>query len=105
MSLDTLHLQLVPLSRDHLLTLIERPMQFEEEHGLRVADGLLDFYTSGAVSPAWLAQLRASPAVDPWIHGFAVVDRESHLIVGGAGFTGPPDGNAMVELAYFIVPG
>ena len=73
--------------------------------GLRAADGLREFYMSDDVSPAWLAQLRASPAADPWVHGFAVIPRESGEVIGSAGFKGPPDVDGMVEIAYGIVPG
>jgi hypothetical protein len=70
MAIDTARLQLRPYSPEHLLALIEGFQQFEERRGLRAADGLRDFLVSDEVSPAWLAQLRASPAVAPWVHGF-----------------------------------
>ena len=57
------------------------------------------------ISPAWLAQLRASTVADPWLHGFAVVHREHDLVIGSAGFVGPPNEDAAVEIAYGIVPG
>jgi [ribosomal protein S5]-alanine N-acetyltransferase len=105
MVIDTVRLQLRPFSPEHLLALIESVEQFEVRSGLRAADGLRDFLVSDEVSPAWLAQLRASLAVDPWVHGFAVIDRESGGVIGTAGFKGPPDENGMVEIAYAIAPG
>jgi RimJ/RimL family protein N-acetyltransferase len=60
-----------------------------------------------AMSPAeqaqfsadWLARLDASPEMDPWMHGFRVVHRESGVAVGACMFKGPPiDG--VVEIAY-----
>ena len=69
-----------------------------------VAEGLHDFYISDAVSPAWLASLRASDTADPWLHGFAIIHRESRLVIGSIGFTGPPDDAGMVEMGYGIVP-
>ena len=105
MELQTARLRLVPFSAEHLLALIEGTEQFERRFGLRVAAGLREFFVSADVSPAWLAQLRASSAADPWTHGFAVVHRESDSVVGSVGFKGPPDEAGMVEIAYGIVPG
>ncbi|MEJ7639876.1 MAG: GNAT family N-acetyltransferase [Singulisphaera sp.] len=105
MAIDTARLQLRPYSPEHLLALLEGPRQFEERIGLRAAEGLRDFFASDEVSPAWLAQLRASPVADPWVHGFAVIHRGSGEVIGSAGFKGPPDEKGMVEIAYGIVPG
>src|SRR2546427_2196527 len=73
MTIETVHLRLIPYSPEHLLALIEGEERFEERFGWRAADGLCAFLVSDEVSPAWLAQLRASAAADPWVHGFAVV--------------------------------
>ena len=59
---------------------------------------------SDEISPAWLAQLRASSSAEPWVHGFAVVNRESRSVIGNVGFKGPPDEEGMVEIAYGIAP-
>lgn len=56
------------------------------------------------LSPVWLARLASSPTVDPWVHGFALVQRESDAVVGGCGFKGPPDGGGVVEIAYGVSP-
>jgi ribosomal-protein-alanine N-acetyltransferase len=105
MAIETAHLRLLPYAPGHLLALLEGVPQFEEAIGLRAAEGLRDFLVSDELSPAWLARLRASPAADPWVHGFAVVDRESRSVIGSAGFKGPPDEQGVVEIAYGIVPG
>jgi ribosomal-protein-alanine N-acetyltransferase len=105
MAIDTIHLRLLPYSPAHLLALIEGVQSFEEKIGLRAAAGLRDLYTSGDISPAWLEQLRASTVADLWMDGFAVVHRESNLVIGTAGFKGPPDADGMAEIAYGIVPG
>jgi [ribosomal protein S5]-alanine N-acetyltransferase len=102
MSLETSRLRLFPMSPAALLALFEGVPQFEREIGLRVAVGLRDFYVSDEVSPDWIAQIRASTTADPWIHGFAVVERET--VVGSAGYKGPPDEEGAVEIAYGIVP-
>jgi ribosomal-protein-alanine N-acetyltransferase len=103
-SIETKRLVLMPYSPEHLLAHLESSEKFERSFGRAAADGLRDFITSGDVSPAWLELLRASTSADPWIHGFAVVDKQTDLVVGGVGFVGPPvDG--VVEIAYGIVPG
>ena len=106
MPIETVHLRLLPFAPEHLLALIEGDDPFEERFGLPAAEGLRAFYVSDEVSPAWLAQLRAAAkgAADPWIYGFAVVQRESHSVIGSVGFKGPPDEDGMVEIAYGIVP-
>jgi [ribosomal protein S5]-alanine N-acetyltransferase len=58
---------------------------------------------SGEISPEWLDRLRETTVTDPWVHGFVVVHRESGLAIGTAGFKGPPDDAAAVEIAYGIV--
>lgn len=57
-----------------------------------------------AVSPAWLAQLEASSAADPWVHGFLLVDRVNGHAVGRCGFKSPPGTDGVVEIAYGIAP-
>ncbi|MBM4183256.1 MAG: GNAT family N-acetyltransferase [Gemmatimonadetes bacterium] len=56
------------------------------------------------VSPEWLARAKAATAADPWLHGFNVIHRESRTVVGSCGFTGPPDADGVVEIAYSISP-
>jgi [ribosomal protein S5]-alanine N-acetyltransferase len=96
---------LIPFSPGHLLALIDGTGQFEERFGLRPAEGLREFFVSDDVSPAWLANLRASFRADPWTHGFAVAHRESNAVIGSVGFKGPPDAAGVVEIAYGIVAG
>jgi [ribosomal protein S5]-alanine N-acetyltransferase len=103
-AIDLVHLRLLPYSSDHLLALIEGYEHFENSFGLPAADGLRDFVTSAEISPAWLAGVRASPAADPWVHGFAIVHRQSSSVIGSAGFKGPPVKEGMVEIGYGIVP-
>ena len=104
MTIETAHLRLIPYSPEHLLALIEGEERFEERSGWRAAEGLRAFFVSDEVSPAWLAQLRASAAADPWVHGFAVIHPESGSVIGSVGFKGPPDEGGVVEIAYGIVP-
>lgn len=104
MTIQTARLQLAPYSPHNLLALIEGVDEFAESFGLPAADGLREFYVSGDVSPAWLEQLRAAAAPDPWVHGFAVVHRASQSVIGALGFKGRPGSDGVVEIAYGIVP-
>jgi [ribosomal protein S5]-alanine N-acetyltransferase len=104
MAIDTARLRLLPFSPKHLLALIEGPRQFEERSGLRAAEGLRDLLGLDDDSPEWRAQLRASLVSDPWVHGFAVLHRESGVVIGNAEFRGPPDESGLVEIGYSIVP-
>jgi RimJ/RimL family protein N-acetyltransferase len=56
------------------------------------------------VSPAWLALLDGAGESNPWIHGFRLVHRTDNGVVGQCGFTGPPDADGVVEIAYGIAP-
>lgn len=71
---------------------------------MRPANGLRDFIVSPDVSAEWMAALQSATRADPWKYGFAVVESESGLVIGNAGFTGPPDLEGRVEIAYGIVP-
>ena len=102
--IETVHLLLQPFAPRQLLALIEQPERFTELAGFPAAAGLREFFTSGEVSPVWLASLRTLRHPDPWRLGFAVVHRESRSVVGSAGFKGPPDAAGVVEVAYGIVP-
>jgi len=97
-------IELRPFSPGDLLALIEGTDAFQRSFGGPAADGLRSFYVSGEVSEKWLDQLRQTPQADPWTLGFAVVERASGLVIGSAGFKGPPDAEGVVEAAYGIVP-
>ena len=84
--------------------LIEDPLRFEQELGMSAASGLREFFASDHVSPDWLSALRRSTGTDPFRHGFFLVQREHRLIIGTAGFKGPPGTEGTVEIAYGIVP-
>jgi RimJ/RimL family protein N-acetyltransferase len=56
------------------------------------------------VSAAWLAQLDRSSAIDPWVHGFVLVAQDTGKVVGKCGFTGPPEADGAVEIAYVVEP-
>jgi RimJ/RimL family protein N-acetyltransferase len=101
---ETKSLRLVPHAPEHLRALINGPEFYARSSGMMPAKGLRDFIVSDAVSPEWLAALKRATAADPWTYGFALVHLESGLVIGNAGFTGPPDAEGIVEIAYGIVP-
>lgn len=103
-TLQTPHLLLEPWVPAHIVALLEAPERFGVLSGRPAADGLRDMYASDDVSPDWLAALRRYSEPDPWRHGFRVVHRERGLVIGGAGYKGPPS-DGMVEIAYGIAPG
>jgi RimJ/RimL family protein N-acetyltransferase len=83
----TANLQLVPQTRDDIRTMIESMTPAEKAQ----------------LSADWLAHLHASAAVDPWVHGFRLVHRDSDVVVGTCSFKGPPTGG-VVEIAYGVAP-
>lgn len=97
-------IQLRPFAPSHLLALIEGKGEFHQAFGARAAEGLRGFFVGGDIPEAWLQMLRTSTGPDPWTHGFAVVLATRDLVVGTAGFKGPPDADGVVEVAYGIVP-
>jgi RimJ/RimL family protein N-acetyltransferase len=86
-SLHTAHLELVPRTRDEVLADIAEMSASDQQQ----------------LSPVWLAQLAASAPVDPWVHGYSLVQRRSAMVVGGCGFKGPP-ADGTVEIAYGVSP-
>jgi RimJ/RimL family protein N-acetyltransferase len=62
--------------------------------------------TAYILDHGWLWQIRAEqvrrdPAAADWVARAAIVD---DVVVGHAGFHGPPDENGMVEVAYSVDP-
>lgn len=102
-ALEGARIQLRPFAPVNLLALINGDDTFADRFGAPAADGLRDFFVSGDVSPAWMEQLRNATDFDPWLHGFAIVDRTSNVLIGTAGFKGAPDGNGIAEIAYGVV--
>jgi len=85
---QTKNLQLVPRTREEVRAFIEHmPPEIRKE-----------------VSATWLEMLENSGEIDPWIHGFTLIHKNSGTSVGSCGFKGPPDAAGMVEIAYAIDP-
>ena len=104
MSVDTSRLLLVSNCPEYLVALVDQPESFAEVAGFQQAPGLRDVFVSDEVSPDWLRELRHARGADPWHYGFLIVERQSGLAIGSAGFKGPPDSTGMVEIAYAVVP-
>jgi [ribosomal protein S5]-alanine N-acetyltransferase len=83
--LRTRNLELVPKTRQEVEAMVEAMSPQERAQ----------------LSADWLARIRSSSTVDPWVHGFSAVHRESGSVVGSAGFRGPPADGA-VEIAYGV---
>jgi [ribosomal protein S5]-alanine N-acetyltransferase len=60
--------------------------------------------TRKEVSATWLELVENSGEIDPWIHGFTLIHKDSGAAVGMCAFKGPPDAAGMVEIAYAVVP-
>jgi [ribosomal protein S5]-alanine N-acetyltransferase len=56
------------------------------------------------VSPLWLARVRELTNPDPWSLSFAMVHQASGAVIGGCSYKGPPDADAVVEIAYGVDP-
>jgi len=100
--MQTAHLILEPHHPQHLLALLESPERYESASGMEAAEGLQDFLRSA--SPDYLASLREAPGPDEWKFGYAIIERESRMVIGMCGFAAPPDANGAIEIAYGIAP-
>jgi ribosomal-protein-alanine N-acetyltransferase len=100
--MQTAHLILEPHHPQHLLALLEGPERYESASGTPIAEGLQDFLRSA--SPDYLASLRDALEPDEWKFGYAIIERESRMVVGLCGFAAAPDTNGAVEIAYGIAP-
>ena len=98
-------IRLLPHTPEHLRALLEGPEVYERRFGIKVANGLRDFLIGPEVSPEFLARLRGPAIADPWKDGFGVLHLANNLVIGFCSFTGPPDTDGMVEIAYGIVSG
>jgi len=88
MELKTARLTLVPHTPEGVRALIEQ----------------MDETQRAELSPQWLESVGVATTVDPWLLGFALVERSSGTEIGSCGFKGPPDTQGMVEIAYGVEP-
>ena len=98
-------LRLLSQTPDHLRALLAGADAYESRFGLRVAEGVKEFLAGPEVSAEFLERLNRASAPDPWKDGFAVVHIGDNTVIGLCSFTGPPDADEIVEIAYGIAPG
>jgi ribosomal-protein-alanine N-acetyltransferase len=101
--LETTRLILVPHEPAHLVALAKSIQEYERLSGFRAAEGLDEFTRAG--SPEFHKQLQNASSPDPWLFGFGIIHRAEKLLIGSAGFTGPPGPDGVVEIGYGIAPG
>jgi len=90
----------MPLSELHTTSLKLVPKTRDE---VRADVAAMSAADKAQLSPVWLTRLASSAAVDPWVHGYSLVERGSDAIVGSCGFKGPP-AEGVVEIAYGVAP-
>lgn len=56
------------------------------------------------LSRDWLGRVESAVSADPWVHGFNLLLRVSDVVIGKAGFKGPPGADGAVEIAYYVGP-
>ena len=79
---------------------VENPAALEVRLGARIASNWEDFASTMKVSQE---KLRANASLlDWWTH--LVISGVPPVIVGVAGYTGPPSADGVVEIAYAIAP-
>ena len=100
--METLHLKLEPNDPQQILALLETEASSAKLLGHKIADQIREYLLSA--SPAFFEALRTAAGPDPWKFGYAVVEKNSDLVIGQCGFTGPPNDLGLVEIAYGIAP-
>jgi len=103
--LRTARLELVPHSPELWRALLESADAFRQLFGASLAEGLWDFTASGEISRDFLERVRTAKGADPWQWGYLVLNPAHGLVIGLAGFKGPPDPSGAVEISYGIAPG
>jgi ribosomal-protein-alanine N-acetyltransferase len=100
--LETKNLRLLPHLPAHLIALTESEEVYQKCSGIRIAPGVRDFLLAGSAD--FMARLRTATAPDPWNFGFAVVHKIDNRMIGFGSFTGPPNSDGEIEIAYGIAP-
>jgi RimJ/RimL family protein N-acetyltransferase len=101
--METPRLTLLPCQPEHLRAILESPAAFESTVGIRLAEGIADFFKMA--SPEWLAKVQAGLMDDPWWLGYWMLHKADQAVMGSCGYKGPPDPEGMVEIAYGVAPG
>src|ERR1051326_8283344 len=102
MTIETKNLILAAHLPRHLRALLRGPAEFQIVAGLGVADGIREQLLSASTD--FLASIETARDPEPWRFGFGVVHRIDNVLIGMAGFPGPPTSGGIVEIAYGIAP-
>jgi [ribosomal protein S5]-alanine N-acetyltransferase len=101
MDIKTANLLIEPGSAARLSAFLEGPAAYEKAFGLRVADGLREFWKD--VPQSWIDEvMKAEPG--NWKLGFHIIHKADQILIGMCGFKGPPDADGVAELGYGIAP-
>jgi ribosomal-protein-alanine N-acetyltransferase len=91
---------------EHFRALLKGTDAYERRFGVAVAEGVSEFLAGPEVAAEFLERLNGPEvAADPWKDGFAVLHIADNTVIGLCSFTGPPNADEMVEIAYGIAPG
>ncbi|MDX3237622.1 GNAT family N-acetyltransferase [Streptomyces sp. ME03-5709C] len=75
--------------------------------GAEAGVALTDYFLTDQAKWVWryrVGQLASDPGSAGWLTRAVVAEPEG-VVVGYAGFHGPPDGTGMVEIGYSVAPG
>ncbi|MBN1390449.1 MAG: GNAT family N-acetyltransferase [Candidatus Thermoplasmatota archaeon] len=98
-ALNTTRLVLLPLKKEHLMALhrgVREPIYGYIPHWEWPGPELLE------ALPVMINDLMDDPSSFGW-HAWAIIERESGMIIGDVGLKGPPDPQGVVRSGYSIV--
>lgn len=103
--LRTPHLDVFPITKEHLRVEIFEPSKLAETLGVEVPEGWPPGLYDRDAAEFFLAQAELlGPAADGWFGWYGVLrDGERRVLVGSAGYFGPPDVTGIVEIGYSVV--
>jgi len=97
---DSVQIFLISCDLPLLELAVEDAKAFEQRLGAAIAADWPDFASAMLVSRD---KLRADPALSGWWTHLVVLD-SPRMVVGFCGYTGPPNANGEVEIAYGVAP-
>lgn len=102
-AIDTDRLQLIPASIAHLEAELESTRSLADRLGASVpASWPPGEYDRGAIE-FFRDRMLADPESVGW-YGWYAIDRANSIVVGAAGYLGPPNDRGCVEIGYSIAP-
>ena len=94
-------IELVLIGKPVMMALLDGDIgEASQRLGVRLPEVFLDYDWLWRIR---LRQVRNDPQAEPWLVR-AVVAMSDRVVVGHAGFHGPPDSRGMVEIGYTIFP-